>query len=299
MTSSSVVASASEAPGPLARVGIIGAGFLGRPLAGMLAAERSVIATTRSGEPWAATDGVEVRALDVVADEASRVEAALSGVDALVICMAAGRQQDRRKVYVEGTARILEAFAPASKDLSQGAGRVVYVSSTSALADAEGWVDEEALAWPSSERGRVQREAEERVIALCEARGWSWFVLRLGGLYGPGRGLGRIYRGDPERILSGDGMQATNLIHRDDAIHAVVAALRAPAGVSARVHVCDDDHRPRREMYALLAESQGGAAPRWELEPRSAEVRGKRVANGRLKELLGVSLRYPAHALEA
>jgi len=278
---------------------VIGAGFLGRPLAGVLAADRSVVATSRRGSPWGAPEGVEVRALDVVSDDRAQVEAALAGVEALVICIAAGRQQDRRKVYVEGTARVLEAFSPVTGGLSQGSGRVVYVSSTSALADAEGWVDEEALSWPSSERGRVQREAEERVIERCEARGWSWFVLRLGGLYGPERGLGRIYRGDPERILSGDGMQATNLIHRDDALQAVVAALRAPAGVSARVHVCDDDHRPRREMYALLAESRGGPAPRWELEPRSSEVRGKRVSNGRLKELLGVSLRYPAHVLEA
>ncbi len=278
---------------------MIGAGFLGAELAVHLSADSPVFATTRSGnleEPGVC--GIEVRPLDVIRDSDAQVRAALDGAEALVICMAAGRQQDRRALYVEGTARILDAFSPDRKSMSIGACRIVYISSTSALAEVEGPIDEEDERWPSSERGRVQREAEELLQVRAQARSWPWMVLRLGGLYGPGRGLGRIYRADPEGPLPGDGMQATNLIHREDAIQAIVAALRAPPELSARIHVCDEDHRPRRQMYALLAESKGWPAPRWQEAPKSGETRGKQVVNRRLRELLGVELRHPGHVIE-
>ena len=281
-----------------ARVAVIGAGYLGAELALCLSGIAPVVATTRSGSlDTAGACGLEVRPLDVIRDGDAQVSAALEGAQALVICMAAGRQQDRRALYVKGTGRILDAFSPDQTDMSIGSCRVVYISSTSALAEVEGPVDEEDERWPKNERGRVQREAEELVQARARACSWPWMVLRLGGLYGPGRGLGRIYRPDSEEPLPGDGMQATNLIHREDAIQAVIAALRAPPELSARIHVCDDDHRPRRQIYALLAESKGWPPPRWREAPKSAEARGKRVVNRRLGELLGVELRQPTHLL--
>ncbi len=277
---------------------MIGAGFLGAKLAERLLKTSPVFATTRSGTLDApGVRGLEVRGLDVIRDSDTRINGALEGAEALVICMAAGRQQDRRALYVEGTRRILHAFLPGPIGMSIGTCRIVYISSTSAIADLDGRIDEDDQRWPMSERGRVQREAEELVRARSEARSWPWMVLRLGGLYGPGRGLGRIYREHPEGPLPGDGMQATNLIHRDDAIQAIVAALRAAPGISARIHVCDDDHRPRRQMYALLAESMGWPPPRWQQAPQGAEARGKRVVSRRLRELLGVELRHPMHVL--
>lgn len=142
------------------------------------------------------------------------------------------------------------------------------------------------------------RAAEEAVSAGAAALGARCWILRLGGLYGPGRGLGRLYRSAPDAILEGDGMQATNLIHRDDALAAVLAALQAPLESAGVVHVCDDDHRPRRAMFALLAEARGWPPPRWAEAPWSAEPRGKVVVNRRMKSSLGVVLRHPSHALD-
>ncbi|MCB9701580.1 MAG: NAD(P)H-binding protein [Myxococcales bacterium] len=275
-----------------AKAAVVGAGFLGREVARALGSTRPVIATTRDGVLEGAPPGVEARALDLLHASAEDVRGALEGAQALVLCYAAGRGQDRRALYVDGARRLLEALA------ARPPRRVVYTSSTSALADAEGWVDEDDARWPESERGRVQREGEAVVQELCGRLGIPWVILRLAGLYGPGRGLGRIYRDDPTAILAGDGMQATNLIHRDDALAAVLAAVDAPPELSALIHVCDDDHRPRREMYALLAEARGEPPPRWERAPSDGQVHGKRVANRRLGELLGVRLRHPLHVLD-
>lgn len=279
-----------EASTPRAPVGIVGAGFLGSALAAALR-PAPVIATTRAGTwPGDQLKHVDLRALDLAAADVDTVVARLDGARALVLCYAAGRHQDRHAVYVDGTRRALAAARRLRIE------RLIYTSSTSALPDLDGPVDETCEAWPDDERGRTQREAEALVIDTCAEAGIPWFVLRLAGLYGPGRGLGRIYRQDPARVLDGDGMQATNLIHRDDAVAAILAALAAPPSLSALVHVCDDDHRPRRELFALVAAAEGLSPPRWEHPPRPRVV-GKQVDNTRLRELLGVTLHHPAHVI--
>jgi nucleoside-diphosphate-sugar epimerase len=172
--------------------------------------------------------------------------------------------------------------------------RFVWISSTSALPDLDAELDETCAQWPDDPRGRVQREAETVVLEGCARAGVPAFVLRMGGLYGPGRELERVYGRALAEPLAGDGMTATNLVHREDAVAAIVASLSAPADVGGIVHVVDDDHCARREMIDAVAARLGRPAPAW-AEPAGAAIRGKRVGNARLKAVLGVRLRHPSH----
>mgnify|MGYP002621947276 CR=1 FL=1 len=280
-------------------VGIVGAGWLGGALARVLSPP--VVATTRSGR-WPHGDpppGAELHALALCAP---RLELGpLGEASALVISIAPGRSQDRRALYVDGTRRLLETRTSTGHPLR----RVVFVGSTSALPDVDGWVDESCEIWPQHERGRVQREAEAVVQACCEAAEVPWLVLRMGGLYGPGRELARIYASDaprrrglgPDGALPGHGAEPTNLIHRDDAVAALQAALRLPAEIGGVVHVVDDDHTPRREMYARIATARGLEPVRWaEPPPPDGERTGKKVRNDALKQVLGVRLSHPTHS---
>lgn len=271
-------------------VAVVGAGFLGRPLA--LALPRPVLAISRSGRPdtWPSghvpTD-IHLHALDLLHADPAAITDALAPARSLVICVAAGRTQDRRAVYLDGTERLLAACA------GLPLARVVYTSSTSALPDRDGWVDDDDPARPDDPRGQVQRDAEDLVRARCQAAGWPWLILRLAGLHGPGRELFRLYRDDPDAEQPGDGMQATNLIHRDDALAACLAALALDARHSAVVNICDDDHRPRRSMFAALARAAGRPEPRW--QHPAGPLRGKQVRNDRMKQLLGLHLQHPQH----
>ncbi len=276
---------------PAFPVVIIGAGFLGRQVARAL--RGPVIATTRDGvwndgEP---PDHVRLERLDVAHASASELDEVLTRAGSMVICYASAGEQDRRTLYLDGGGRL--AAAAGRRKLQ----RLVYVSSTSALPDAHGPVDETTPGSPSSERGQIQRAAEELFSRACVASQTPWTVLRLAGLYGPDREIGRIYRLRREGPLPGDGMTATNLIHRDDAVSAVVAALDLPPETSTVIHVCDDDHAPRRSMYAAAARARGEPEPVWESTPSPHDaVRGKQVSNLRMKELLGVQLRFPRHS---
>ena len=252
-------------------VAIIGGGFLGGALARALAPEPIVV--TRSG-----ADGTT--ALDITRASADAMTHALRECTKVIIAVAPGRTQDRRALYVEGTRRVIATSTTWT--------RIVYIGSTSALPDVDGWVDESTTTPPTTERGLVQREAEAVVRVHAEVHDIPWLVLRLGGLYGPGRPIGQIYRRRADAPLPGDGNTPTNLIHRDDAVAAAVAALDAPASLRGIVHVCDDDHATRKAMYGPAVAWQADADP-------SAPPRGKRISNLMLKTALGVRLRHPMH----
>lgn len=249
------------------------------------------VVATRSGQ-WREDDpprGVQMHALDLT--EPTLDLGPLLECDALHIAVAPGsRAADRRGLYVAGTRRLLEQSARASWK------RIVYVSSTSALPAVDGWVFESDPRRPDAERGQVQRDAEDQVIALGSEHSIPTLVLRLGGLYGPGRALGRLYRKRREGPLPGDGNVPTNLIHLEDAVQASLAALAAPAHVGGIVHGVDDDHTPRRLMYDAVAKTQGLDPLEWEhpIDPANPPV-GKRVSNLRLKLELGVRLKHPTH----
>lgn len=281
-------------PAPPSPVLVVGAGFLGSRVAAAIPGE--VIATTRSGT-WRGgqpPENVRLRALDILQHSDAQVNAALEGARAIVVCFAAGRTQPREALYIDGAQRLLDACA----DRAPALARVVYTSSTSALPDHDGWLDDDCEAWPDSARGRVQRAGEQRVRERCEALGLPWIILRLGGLYGPGRGIGRIYRsrGQHEGALEGDGMQATNLIHVRDATRCVLVALRLDPARCGVINVCADDHRARRDMYQRAAELTGAPSPRWAEEPTPGRgVYGKRVRNARMKDWLGLELEFAQH----
>ena len=169
--------------------------------------------------------------------------------------------------------------------------RLIYTSSTSALPSVDRELDESCDEWPESERGRIQREAEETIRTGCERAAIPWIILRLAGLYGPGRGLERLYRWEDGVPLSGDGAAPTNLVHLDDVCRAIEAGLALGRDTGGIVHVCDDDHSTRRQVFADLARRTGQSEPLWELP--ETEPRGKVVCNRRLKEFLGIHLSHP------
>ena len=269
-------------------VAIIGAGWLGVGVAH--ACPGPTLATTRSGRrPPDLAATIAVVALDLLGDGAA-LEAGVMGARTLgsastwVFAIAPGPDQDRRALYVEGPARMLAMLGQTQVR------RVVWIGSTSALPDLDGPVDETCTTWPEEPRGHIQREAEQAIERACAAAKVSWMVLRMGGLYGPGREIGRLFGG---RAPLGDGARATNLIHRDDAISATVAAVASDR--SGVVHVVDDDHCTRRAMIDGARAAAGLPPPVW---PGSTdtEPRGKCVDNGRLGAWLGVTLQHPRHS---
>jgi nucleoside-diphosphate-sugar epimerase len=182
-----------------------------------------------------------------------------------------------------------------------------YLSSTNVYGDqAGGWVDEATPLEPSGERGRRRVAAEAAWLALGQRSGIPVQVFRLAGIYGPGRSaLDALRAGTARRIVKPD--QVFSRIHVADLAAVLEASMARPRATTsekgAAYNVCDDAPSPPDEVIAYAASLLGITPPPVEdfataaLSPmaRSFYDDSKRVSNRRIKEELGVSLRYPSY----
>jgi nucleoside-diphosphate-sugar epimerase len=177
-----------------------------------------------------------------------------------------------------------------------------YLSTTGVYGDRGGaLVDETAALTPAGERGRRRVRAEESWRALHIEHGLPLHIFRLAGIYGPGRSAIDALRAGTARRIRKPG-HVFSRIHVDDVVTVLRASMARPEP-GAIYNVCDDDPTPSEEVVAYAAELLGLAPPAlidFEAADLSAMARSfyadnKRVSNRRLKERLGVTLRYPSY----
>ncbi len=175
-----------------------------------------------------------------------------------------------------------------------------YLSTTGVYGDhAGGWVDETTPLTPSTERGRARVKAEAAWQDLAKATGARLHIFRLAGIYGPDRGpFAKVRNGTARRIIKQG--QVFSRIHVEDIAQVLLASMQAPKA-GAIYNLCDDNAAPPEDVIAYAAELLGLPIPpaikfeEADLSPmaRSFYAESKRVRNTRIKEELGVTLRYP------
>jgi nucleoside-diphosphate-sugar epimerase len=146
------------------------------------------------------------------------------------------------------------------------------VSSTAVYGDAGGgWIDERTTPEPGGFSGRTIREAEELLYSRLRGTGITPVVLRLGGIYGPGRTrLIDQVRGGTAVIPAAS--RFTNRIHRDDAAAAIVH-LCTMAVVPAPVYLgVDNEPAELGEVLGFLAAELGLPRPASESTVSTAGV---------------------------
>jgi nucleoside-diphosphate-sugar epimerase len=178
--------------------------------------------------------------------------------------------------------------------------RIVYLSSVGVYGDrAGGWVDESCAPSPASERPRLRLAAEEEWRALARARGLPIDVLRLAGIYGPGRNaLVRLREGAARRIVKPG--HVFNRIHVDD-IAEIARSVIERGGEGETWNVADEEPAPPQDVLLYAASLLGMAPPAEEafataaLSPmaRSFYDDNRRVAVEKLRRELGYRWLYP------
>jgi nucleoside-diphosphate-sugar epimerase len=194
-------------------------------------------------------------------------------------------------------------LAETRPDFIAQAGRlewIGYLSTTGVYGDhAGGWVDETTPLTPSTTRGRARVAAESEWMDLHRDHRLPVHIFRLAGIYGPGRGpFEKVRDGSARRILK-EG-QVFSRIHVED-IAQVLAASMARPDPGAVYNVCDDDPAPPQDVIGHAADLLGLPHPpaipfdEADLSPMAASfyAESKRVDNRRIKQDLGVRLRYP------
>jgi nucleoside-diphosphate-sugar epimerase len=271
---------------------IVGCGYTGLALSRRWrAAGAAVRGTARRAQSLReiAASGAQALALDL---DALRPEAAFELRGALVYYAAPPPAEGSADPRLE---RFLDRTGGAMR-------RLIYLSTTGVYGDHGGArVDEDTPPAPLTARAVRRLAAETSLRDWAERRGVSWCILRVAGIYGPGRlPIERLRRGEPA-ILPDEATPA-NRIHVEDLVTACMAA-----GVSARadrriINVSDGTDESLTGYLQRVARIANLPSPplvsreraRAALTPAawSFLAESRRVDNRRMRELLGVALEF-------
>lgn len=254
---------------------IVGCGYVGFPLARSLQAKGCKVAgVVRSEESRQRLKqaGVEAFAGDIGHSEFLR-RLPLDW-NHLVYCPSTGGRGLEGYQHIHGAAleRVLEKVGRQT--------RFHYTSSTSVYGQQDGeWVDEESVLEPAAPTARILVAAEKRVV---QAGGT---VLRLGGIYGPGRGVLLSRLEDGRAMIPLQDPKWLNLIHLDDIVFAIRHSLNGQLAAGEIYNVIDDEPASYRDIYTwLCGRLERDLPPVGDPEYQGKRGRNnKRVSNRKLK----------------
>lgn len=269
---------------------VLGCGYLGRRVAdAWKTAGHDVSAVTRSAERAATLAGA---GLNPVVADLTRETPEFPPVDSAIFAVSWDRNSGTtpRQVYLEGLQRAVDGLTKTSPKLRT----FVFVSTTGVYGDGEGGeVDESTACRPTRESGQAYVEAE-RFLADSPL-GDRAIVLRLAGIYGPGRIplLNELQRQEPLAVREEASL---NLIHVDDAVTTILACEeRAPR---PSLYCVADGHPVRRgEWYRAVASAFGLPEPVFGQPAADGGRRGgdKLVRNDKLRREIDPPFRYPSY----
>jgi nucleoside-diphosphate-sugar epimerase len=272
------------------RLLIVGVGDVARRALPALAARYDALALLRSGA--APVTGARVATGDLDRPETL---APLAGAADLVLHLAPpdetrdGDARTRNLIAALSGARMLPR-------------RFVYISTSGVYGDCGGErIDESRPVNPATPRAARRVDAERAVAEWGAATGVETVILRVPGIYAADRlPVERLKRGTP--VLRADEDVYTNHVHADDLAAICVRALEAdaPAGI---YNASDDSELKMGEWFDLVADRFGLPRPPRVSRAEAARTispmllsfmsESRRLANRRLKDVLGVRLQYP------
>ena len=180
--------------------------------------------------------------------------------------------------------------------------RIVYFSTVGVYGDWGGaWVDETSETRTRSARGLARVAAEAQWRDLGRRAGVGVDVMRLAGIYGPGRNaLVKLLQGDAQRIVKPG--QVFNRTHVAD-IARIASALLERDGPGEVWNVADEEPAPPQDVIAFAADLLGVPAPPKEdfEKSRLSEMAAsfyadnRRVSIAKLKRELGLPLLFPTY----
>ncbi len=154
------------------------------------------------------------------------------------------------------TANLIAAMESAAQSPS----RLVYISTTGVYGDCQGrWISEDEPVKPAADRARRRLDAEQQLGKWAQKSGTEVIILRVAGIYGPGKlPLARLRKGLP--VIRESEAPFTNRIHSADLVKMAIAAMqRGQAG--AIYHACDGHPGTMSDYFKQVARKAGLPEP--------------------------------------
>lgn len=267
---------------------VAGAGYAGQRLLKLLTGQSSrIVALSKASK--LTLSGVESIQVDFDSDSPTRIKV---GENARVCYLVPPGSDNAPEARIEGFfEKVLDSLPV----------RVVLISTTGVYGDCDGeWVDETWPLNPQTDRALRRSIVEKYCSSWAERHGVSLAILRVAGIYGPGRvPTERLQKGFV--LPKSQSGSFSNRIHVDDLAAICVAGL---AGDATGAFNVSDGHPLRyRDYFDLVAEVWG--LPKVEQDnesesrdPISPAMRSylresRKIVNRKLLESFSIELQYP------
>ena len=198
--------------------------------------------------------------------------------------------------------RRLRCFIQYAVESGERPFRVVLISTTGVYGDCQGeWVTEDRTLAPQTGRARRRVDAEQVMRTWCQMHDIPIVALRVPGIYGAGKlPLKRLREGLP--VLAPELAPWSNRVHVEDLISVCLAAARIEHPLAV-YNVSDGHPSTMTDFFFSVADITGLPRPpvvdkqeataALSTEMRSYLAESKRIDNTRMREHLGVDVRYP------
>ncbi|MEM7770432.1 MAG: NAD-dependent epimerase/dehydratase family protein [Cyanobacteria bacterium P01_A01_bin.37] len=241
----------------LERAIVVGCGYVGKAVAAEWVKQGlEVTVTTTTPERIPELDAIAHHAIVLRADDSDALHRALSNHDAVLLSIGAPNRDAYEQTYLNTAKSLASVLSHTSVQ------HVAYTGSCAIYGDQGGRVvNEETAIAPITPHHHVLATTEQILLGTATPD-QPVSVLRLGGIYGPGRSLVRIFGRAAGTTRPGDGAEPSNWTHLDDIVGAI--DFSRTRRLSGLYNVVQDKPPSRRELIDLVCQTHSLQAVQWD-----------------------------------
>ncbi|HLP87620.1 MAG TPA: NAD-dependent epimerase/dehydratase family protein [Nostocaceae cyanobacterium] len=266
---------------------IIGCGYVGYAVAKYWRQNTNftITATTTTPERVKELQTVADKVIVIQGNDIEALKAVLHNQDVVLLSVGAKKPNLYEETYLNTAKNVISILGKC-----QTFRHLIYTSSYSVYGDRNGvWVDEETPPAPPNINAQILRKTEE-VLLAAENENLRVSILRLGGIYGPGRELVKIFGRVAGTTRPGIGDEITNWIHLDDIVAAI--EFTRQHRLQGIYNLVDDAHLTSRELIDTVLTKHNLPNVIWDAANKSNRQYNTWVSNQKLKDA-GYQLIHP------
>ncbi|HEY9690757.1 MAG TPA: SDR family oxidoreductase [Oculatellaceae cyanobacterium] len=281
-------------------IAIIGCGYVGTAVARHWQQEKNytITVTTTSEQRIPELEKIANQVVVINGDDELALRSLLQNQDVVVVSVAPKRArvatpQEYRKIeanpYEQTYLRTAQTIVAALQHTPR-VKQLIYTGSYSVYGDRNGEsVDEQSPVKPANNNGQILFDTEQ-ILLQASHENLKVCILRLGGIYGSGRELVKIFSSWAGTTRPGKGEYVTNWIHLDDIVSAIDFALTHQ--LQGTYNLVNDVPMLGRELIDWVLESHNLPKVTWDESADEVRPYNARVSNQKIK-MAGYKLIHP------
>ena len=267
-------------------VAIIGCGYVGTAVAKCWQQKMTLVvtATTTTLPRVSELQTFAQKVFVLEASDRAELEKVVHGQDCVLLSVAPRRGNSYQDTYLETAETLAQVLKKAPVK------QLIYTSSCSVYGNQNGnLVDETTPLAPTSESQQVLCDTEQVLLTELKDK-LHVCIFRLGGIYGPGRELVKIYGRVAGQTRPGDGSEPSNWIHLDDIVGAIEFARHYR--LQGIYNLVDDAYLLNREVIERVCETYNLPKVTWDTSQPSNKNYNAKISNQKIKAA-GYKLIHP------